>query len=98
MHARPPSKIHQAFVEGTPIDRALMRAAKKADILQRKLGLPVPIWVDGRVVWDPSPPLPVRRKRKAARKSGTSKTVSSKSKKVARNSAGRGLRTRKKSG
>jgi hypothetical protein len=68
MHARPPSKIHQAFVEGTPIDRALMRAAKKADILQRKLGLPVPIWVNGRVVWDPSPPLPVRRKRKTARK------------------------------
>ena len=91
MSAKPLSKIDKAFAKGTPIDRALMRAAKKEDILQRKLGLPVPIWVNGRVVWDPSPPLPVRRKRAAA-----SKTTAKK--KPATLSTRRSTRTRKKAG
>ena len=91
MSARPISKIARAFAEGKPIDRALMRAAKKADLRRRKLGLPVPIWVDGRVVWDPSPPLPVRRKRAAA-----SKTTAKK--KPPTLATRRSTRTRKKAG
>jgi hypothetical protein len=45
--------IDKIFAEGTPIDRALTRAARAALRQHKVNGLPVVEWRDGRVVWIP---------------------------------------------
>jgi hypothetical protein len=45
--------IDKIFAEGTPIDRALTRAARAALRQHKRDGLPVVEWRDGRVVWIP---------------------------------------------
>ena len=52
------------FEEGTPIDRALERAAEEALKFQQRIGETVPVWVDGRTVWmNPNEIKPKRRRR-----------------------------------
>jgi len=49
--------IEAAFKEGTPIEEALNRAVREAVVLHRRLGLPMAVWRDNRVVWvDPDDP------------------------------------------
>ena len=46
--ARKPKDISKIFREGTPIDRALERAAQEAILAHAKAGLPVVVWKNGR--------------------------------------------------
>jgi hypothetical protein len=49
--------IEAAFKEGTPIEEALNRGVREAVLLHRRLGLPMAVWRDNRVVWiDPDGP------------------------------------------
>ena len=49
--------IEAAFNEGTPIEEALNRGVREAVLLHRRLGLPMAVWRDNRVVWvDPDDP------------------------------------------
>jgi hypothetical protein len=48
------SRIGQAFVKRTTIERALRRAAANAIEQHRQAGLPLVIWRDGRVVSVPA--------------------------------------------
>ena len=43
--------IGAAMLEGSAVDRANARARADLVELHRKLGLPLVIWRDGRVVW-----------------------------------------------
>jgi hypothetical protein len=51
MAIEPHRDIHQAFIEGTPIDEALNQAVREAVQLHKRMGLPMAIWRDGKVVW-----------------------------------------------
>jgi hypothetical protein len=45
--------IEELFDEGTPIDEALRRAVREALLRHKKLGNPIAVWEDSRVVWIP---------------------------------------------
>jgi hypothetical protein len=45
--------ITEIFEEGTAIDEALARAVRQALRFHKKLGNPIAVWEDGRVVWIP---------------------------------------------
>ena len=45
--------IDELFEEGTPIDEALRRSAREALLWHKKLGNPVAVWENSRVVWIP---------------------------------------------
>lgn len=45
--------VAEIFEEGTPIDRALQRAARTAAIEHKREGVPLVIWRDGEVVLVP---------------------------------------------
>lgn len=45
-----PADVHRLFEEGTAIDEALQRAVREALLMHKKLGNPVAIWRDGKVV------------------------------------------------
>jgi hypothetical protein len=46
-----PRDISRLIDEWTPVQRALERAAAAARREHKLLGLPMPIWQEGRVVW-----------------------------------------------
>jgi hypothetical protein len=45
--------IDDLFEEGTPIDEALRKAVRDALLRHKKLGNPIAVWEDSRVVWIP---------------------------------------------
>lgn len=45
--------IEELFDEGTPIDEALRRGVREALLRHKKLGNPIAVWEDSRVVWIP---------------------------------------------
>jgi len=45
--------IDELFEEGTAIDEALRRAVRDALLRHKKLGNPIAVWEDSRVVWVP---------------------------------------------
>ena len=51
--------IGALFREGARIDRALHRAAREAFLRHKKLGFPIVVWDDGKVVWIPPERIPV---------------------------------------
>ena len=51
MGVEPHRDIHQAFVEGKPIDDALNEAVREAVLLHKRMGLPLAVWRDGKTVW-----------------------------------------------
>jgi hypothetical protein len=51
--------ITEIFREGTAIDRALEEAVRQALIRHKKLGNPIVIYKDGKVVWVPPEEIPV---------------------------------------
>ena len=54
--AREARDIDAIFAEGTKIDRALEEAERRAILKHQRAGLPMPMWVDGKVKWvNPSP-------------------------------------------
>jgi hypothetical protein len=46
--------IEDIFDESTPIEDALRRAVQKALLRHKKLGNPIAVWEDSRVVWIPT--------------------------------------------
>jgi len=46
-------RIERAFVEGTPIDRAIEKGVRAALRRHKLLGFPIAIWKDGKPVWIP---------------------------------------------
>ncbi len=52
------SLIARKFREGTPIDRALVRAVRKAIERHRRLGESICTLRDGKVVWIPPEEIP----------------------------------------
>jgi hypothetical protein len=44
-------RIDRLFAEGTAIDLALRRAVRDALLRHKKLGNPIAIWQDDKVVW-----------------------------------------------
>ena len=52
-------RIDKAFAEGKPIDDALMRGVRRALAVHKRLGQPIVIWRDGKVVWVPADQIPV---------------------------------------
>jgi hypothetical protein len=51
MEPKTPNDIERLFEQGTEIDQALSRAARKAREDHRSAGLPLPVWRDGKTVW-----------------------------------------------
>ena len=51
--------IAEIFDEGTAIDRALEEAVRQALRRHKKLGNPIVIYKDGKVVWVPPEEIPV---------------------------------------
>jgi hypothetical protein len=51
--------IDDIFAEGTLIDSALKLAGEKALLQHKKLGNPVALWRDGKVVWIPPEEIPL---------------------------------------
>jgi len=47
---RPRKSISELFAEGTPIDDALRAAARDARALHKRMGQPIVVWQNGRVV------------------------------------------------
>lgn len=45
--------IDELFEEGTAIDEALRSAVREALLWHKKLGNPIAVWEDSRVVWIP---------------------------------------------
>ena len=45
--------IDELFEEGTAIDEALRRAVREALVRHKKLGNPIAVWENSRVVWVP---------------------------------------------
>jgi hypothetical protein len=54
-----PRDIGRLFAEGTAIDRAIARAAAAARREYVRLGRPMPVWQDGRLVWLPPERIPL---------------------------------------
>ncbi len=46
--------IAELFDEITPIEKALKKAVREALLRHKKLGNPIAVWEDSRVVWVPS--------------------------------------------
>ena len=62
--------IDGAFREGTSIDEAMQEAARAAARLHKRLGLPLVVWRDGRVVHIPPEEIDVEgRTREIAKES-----------------------------
>jgi hypothetical protein len=51
--------INDIFAEGTLIDSALKMAGEKALLQHKKLGNPVALWHEGKVVWIPPEEIPL---------------------------------------
>jgi hypothetical protein len=51
--------IEEMMVDGTEIDEALRRAVREALIRHKKLGNPIAVWRDGKVVIVPPEEIPV---------------------------------------
>lgn len=51
--------IEEMMLEGTEIDEALRRAVREALIRHKKLGNPIAVWRDGKVVIVPPEEIPV---------------------------------------
>ncbi len=49
----PEKSIEDLFDESTPMEDALKRAVQKALLRHKKLGNPIAVWEDSRVVWIP---------------------------------------------
>lgn len=49
----PMNRIEKAFRDGTPIDKALGRAVRRALLEHKRAGNPICTWRDGKVVWIP---------------------------------------------
>jgi hypothetical protein len=45
-----PRTIREIMLEGTLVDEAMTRAARKALLLHKRMGVSVPVWRDGRIV------------------------------------------------
>lgn len=56
----PRPDIEQAFRDGTAIDRALGTAIREALRMHKRLGNPVAVSRDGRIVWIPSKEIPAQ--------------------------------------
>jgi hypothetical protein len=51
MTEKPRKSITEIFQEGTEIDRALRLAAREAILFHKRIGNPIAVWEDGKVVW-----------------------------------------------
>ena len=51
IEARLPTRIEQAFADGTPIDDGINEGIRDAMIRHKRLGQSVVAWRDGKVVW-----------------------------------------------
>lgn len=51
--------IGEIFSEGTEVDAALKRAVREALLLHKKLGYPIVVWQDGKVVEIPPEEIPI---------------------------------------
>jgi hypothetical protein len=54
MISKPKKSIHELFLEGTPIDRAIARGARESLRRHKLLGKSIEVWRDGRT--DEIPP------------------------------------------
>jgi hypothetical protein len=57
--------IDAIFAEGKAIDLAIEKGRRRAALKHKRLGLPMALWIDGKVQWvDPKEllPKPVRKK------------------------------------
>jgi len=50
--------IDKVFAEGTPIDEALARGVREAMRFHKKIGNPIAVWRDGKVVIIPPEEIP----------------------------------------
>lgn len=53
MISKPKKDIHDLFLEGTPIDKALRQGVRDALIRHKKLGNSIVVWRDGKIVHIP---------------------------------------------
>jgi hypothetical protein len=51
MATREPKDIAQIFRDGTLIDEAMNAAVRDAVQLHKEKGLPLVVWLDGKIVW-----------------------------------------------
>lgn len=51
--------IDELLADPTYVDRALTKASKDALLRHKKLGNPIAVWRDERVVWIPADQIPV---------------------------------------
>jgi hypothetical protein len=52
--AKPRAKpIDELFADGREIDAAMKEATREAVLMHKKLGYPIVVWRDGKVVWVP---------------------------------------------
>lgn len=51
MHETHNEMIDRKFREGKPIDEALQRGVRQALRMHKRLGNPIAVWQDNRVVW-----------------------------------------------
>jgi hypothetical protein len=57
--------IDAIFAEGSAIDQAIEKGRRRAALKHKRLGLPMALWIDGKVEWvDPALllPKPARKK------------------------------------
>lgn len=50
--------IVEKFIEGTPIDRAMVRGIRDELRMHKRLGHSIVTWRDGKVVWIPPEEIP----------------------------------------
>lgn len=53
MNRGPEKSIDELFEESAPIEAALKRAVQKALLRHKKLGNPVAVWENSKLVWIP---------------------------------------------
>lgn len=53
MNHKHPVDIQALFEDGRAIDAALAEAARNALIMHKRMGYPIVVWENGRVVWIP---------------------------------------------
>ncbi len=52
--AKNEDRIDRIFEDGVEIERAVDEAARRALLLHKKMGVALPIWKNGKVVWIPA--------------------------------------------
>lgn len=50
MIGKPQKSVQDLFLEGTPIDEGLRKGVREALLRHKKLGNPIVVWRDGRIV------------------------------------------------